>query len=812
MRDQKPGEWVWWPTGAEPVRVVGTADMWGHHAVDVLRPSNGTVVRLPVEDVLPMSARPVIADEQRWRACAMRALAMVAHGEPLATRGGNVELLPHQVATLRRAMALDPVRLAICDEVGLGKTITAGAVISELRARGRASRVLVVAPKGVQLQWVSEMSDRFGEEFVRVGPEGLPVDSGVDPWHTFDRVVASIDAVKPVRARAGWTPEQVRAYNALRFQAVVEAGWDLVVIDEAHHVAGSSDDVARHRLARGLAQTAPHLLLLSATPHSGKSENFRRFLGLVDDRFLHGRPVDRAAVTETVARTDKRTAVDNAGKPLFRNRTTTLETVPYGDRVEHRALYDAVSDYVRTGYGHAVRTGQTATGFLLLLMQRLVASSTPAILAALERRLAALETAPDVTVIQEPIDDWEELNGDEQLDTVERNRRAAWGGEVTELRALVTQARRTRAVNLDPKAVHLLTLLRRLEAEEGTSELKAVIFTEFRPTQEMLVDLFTDAGISTVAINGSMGLAERAIAQAALRDHARVLVSTDAGGEGINLQFAHVVINADLPWAPTKIDQRIGRVDRIGQLHDVKAFNLVLEDSVDARVLEVLERKLRTILAELGVDKRGDVLESTARRTEEVYAAAILDPSAVGAAADKLEQETVDEIHASDDVAALLAATAPVVPPPADGNLADLLRAAAAAVGRLRGTTLTDTAEALRGMPVVAPGEPVAALPGDTAGWWFCAEVRTNERMPRSTAFALFRRDSGTVDPHTADRIWTRLIDGEPPSGTVPLVPQTWDELHQLAVDYAYAPYAALTGGPAGAPTVTLRLVVRVAP
>lgn len=810
MTDMTPGEWAWWPAGAEPVRVLGAEDLWGHRAVDVFAPGSGQVVRLAAGDLAPLSGRPVSGDELQWRACAARALALAAHGEPLAVRRGNVELLPHQLATLRRAMALDPVRLAICDEVGMGKTITAGAIISEMRARGRAKRVLVVAPKGVQLQWVAEMADRFGEEFVRVGPEGLPVDSGVDPWRAFDRVVASLDAVKPVRARAGWTPEQVRDYNALRFRAVVDAGWDLVVIDEAHHVAGSSDEVARHRLARGIAQTVPNLLLLSATPHSGKSENFRRFLGLVDEAFLHGRPVDRAAVTATVARADKRTAVDNAGKPLFRNRITTLETVPYGDRTQHRALYEAVTDYVRTGYGHALRTGQTATGFLLLLMQRLVASSTPAVLAALERRLVALESAPDGADGQEPLEDWDELSGDEQLDAIDRSRRAAWEGEVTELHALVAQARRTRAANLDPKAVHLLALLRRLEAEEGTSALKAVVFTEFRPTQQMLVDLFTDAGISAVAINGSMGLAERAVAQAAFRDHARVLVSTDAGGEGINLQFAHIVINADLAWAPTKIEQRIGRVDRIGQPHDVRAFNLVLEDSVDARVLEVLEEKLRTILTELGVDKRGDVLESAARRTDQVYATAILDPGAVKAAADKLEQETVIELRASDDVAALLAATAPAVLSPTGANLAALLRTAAAALGRLRGVTPTDTAEALRGLPAVAPGEPVATITGQTAGWWLCVEVRTNERVPRSTAFALFQRDGGTVDPHIADRIWTRLIDGEPPGRTVTVMAQTHTELHRLAVDYAYAPYAALTGGPAGAPTVTLRLVVRV--
>ncbi len=195
-----------------------------------------------------------------------------------------------------------------------------------------------------------------------------------------------------------------------------------------------------------------------------------------------------------------------------------------------------------------------------------------------------------------------------------------------------------------------------------------------------------------------------------------------------------------------------------------------------------------------------------------MYASAILDPSSVKTAADQLEQETVTELRATDDVAALLAATAPVVPTPTGSDLAALLRTAAVAVGRVRGTAVVDTADALRGMPVVAPGEPVAMINGPTAGWWLCVEVCTNERVLRSTAFALFRRDSGPVDPHVADRVWTRLIDGHMPDGAVTLMPQTHGELHQLAVDYAYAPYAAITGGPTGAPTVTLRLVVRVEP
>ena len=251
------GSWAWWPGSHQPVRVLSQEDLWGRTIADVLVPSDDRAIRVDADDLRPLAQRSWTTAELRWRAAALRALALTLQGEPLAVRGGGVRLLPHQLATLTRAIQMKPVRLGVCDEVGLGKTITAGAIASELRARGRASRVLVVAPKGVQLQWVAEMSEHFGEDYVRVGPEGVPVDGGVNVWRAFNRVVTSIDAVKPLRARAGWSPEQVRQYNEERFIGLVQAGWDLVIIDEAQHVAGSDESVARHRLARELHSRSP---------------------------------------------------------------------------------------------------------------------------------------------------------------------------------------------------------------------------------------------------------------------------------------------------------------------------------------------------------------------------------------------------------------------------------------------------------------------------------------------------------------------------------------------------------------------------
>ena len=518
----------------------------------------------------------------------------------------------------------------------------------------------MVAPRGVQLQWIAEMAERFGEEFVRVGPEGLPVDSGVDPWRVFDQVVCSLDAVKPLRRRSGWSPEQVEAHNAARFRALLDAGWDMVIIDEAHHVAGSSEDVARHQLAVDLTGVAPNVLLLSATPHSGKSDGFRRFLGLLDDRFLRGQPVARSTVAPYVVRTEKRQAVDNAGRVLFQPRETSLRVAPYTDREMERELYEAVTEYVRSGWNAAKRQGRNPAAFLVLLMQRLVSSSTAAILAALEKRSAALgEGGNQLTLFVDRGEDWAELTGEEQYEMLVNARGPAWATERAELTGLLRVAREAAAGGADAKARAFFDLLGELRRSERDPNVKVLVFTEFVQTQDMLLGLLEQAGVPAVMINGTMGLAERALAQQAFRDHAQILVSTDAGGEGINLQFAHVVVNWDLPWSPSRLEQRIGRVDRIGQTHTVRAFNLVCEHSIEARVVEVLDQKLGVILDELGADKRGDILESASHRVDDLWTAAILNPDGLHHQAEQFASETRKDADEAGHLAELIEQTRP---------------------------------------------------------------------------------------------------------------------------------------------------------
>jgi SNF2 family DNA or RNA helicase len=203
---------------------------------------------------------------------------------------------------------------------------------------------------------------------------------------------------------------------------------------------------------------------------------------------------------------------------------------------------------------------------------------------------------------------------------------------------LLEIARHCRALGPDARAETLLNILYENQREENDPELKYLIFTEFVPTQTMLRDFLEQHGFSVVCLNGSMDLEERRRVQRQFAEKARILVSTDAGGEGLNLQFAHIIINYDLPWNPMRIEQRIGRVDRIGQKLPVKAFNLIFEDSVELRVQEVLEEKLATILDEFGVDKTQDVLDSAESGAvfERLYAQAILNPGDIEKNIDRL--------------------------------------------------------------------------------------------------------------------------------------------------------------------------------
>jgi superfamily II DNA or RNA helicase len=667
-------------------KVIEEQTLWGQTVCRVWLPNQDAVVRVPRSALRPLSAdlQPEIEAGRIAYVAAAAKVAEVLEGSTSATEGhvllapmeSNVIPLPHQIHALSRAISGDRVRYLLADEVGLGKTIEAGLVMRELKLRGLVRRTLVVSPKGIATQWVAEMQTHFNEQFQlvlgddigtlqRLAPQfGKSADHRSSAWSMFDQVIVSLDSVKPIDKRRGWTAERVAEYNRSRFEDLITAGWDLVVVDEAHRLGGSTDQVARYKLGRGLAEAAPYVLLLSATPHQGKTDAFHRLMSLLDDdAFPDMESVTRERVAPYVIRTEKRKAIDADGKPLFKPRRTQMAPVVWESRHHlQQLLYEAVTDYVREGYNQALREKKRHIGFLMILMQRLVVSSTRAIRTTLERRLAVLKDGEQQASLrlaelengaegsENPDDEIAELydmDGQELLDELLKSHVSALQSEGSHVETLLDAALRCEQAGPDAKAEALIEWVYKLQAEENEPDLKVLIFTEFVPTQQMLKEFLEARGISVVTLNGSMNMGERGAAQDAFRKSHRVLVSTDAGGEGLNLQFAHVIINYDIPWNPMRLEQRIGRVDRIGQPKTVQAINFVIADSVEFRVREVLEQKLITIFDEFGIDKTGDVLDSAqaGELFEDVFASAILNPDGIETSVDHTVARIRDEIQ-----------------------------------------------------------------------------------------------------------------------------------------------------------------------
>jgi len=615
----KTGDWAYCRSYNESCRIVSTEELWDKTYFRVWLSNSDTVVRVGKEQVIPLSEAEKYGPSYLiYIASAARVADTVAHDTMLAPMEATVIPLPHQINALKKAISNNRIRYLLADEVGLGKTIEAGLVLRELKLRGLVKRVIVLAPKGLVTQWVAEMKTHFNEDFTLLIPSDFSAIKQIfksdNIWMEHNQVVCPVDSVKPIEKRKGWSVHRIAEYNRDRFEDLITAGWDLVIVDEAHRLGGNTEHVARYKLGKSLSEASPYLLLLTATPHQGKTEAFHRLISLLDDKaFPDLASVSRERVNPYVIRTEKRNAIDTKGLPLFQPRETKLIPIEWEERhLKQKLLYERVTDYVRRGYNQALKDKKGYIGFLMILMQRLVSSSTRAIRTTLKRRLEVLKTYSDqMPLFQvDGIEELEDLDAQEQLETLLKTRIRALGNEKAEVNYLLEEAIVTERTGPDAKAEVLLTYIYNLMQKEGNPNLKILIFTEFIPTQKMLGEFLSERGFAATKLNGSMGLEERRKAQEAFSSDKQILISTDAGGEGLNLQFCHVVINYDLPWNPMRIEQRIGRVDRIGQIHPVKALNFIFEDTVEFRVRDVLEEKLETILLEFGVDKAGDVLDS----------------------------------------------------------------------------------------------------------------------------------------------------------------------------------------------------------
>lgn len=632
-------------TGAN-VQVLERIEAWGFTSYRVFNSATGTVYKV-AEEQLNIEGGTNTYDENYLRYVTLLSkIKNETAGGLLSSLASGVIPLPHQLHVLNRAMERNTIRYILADEVGLGKTIEAGMVIKELKARGLIQRILVVCPTGLVTQWASEMQEKFHEKFHVILPSDFDtirrITDSDDVYGQYDQVISPMDSIKPLEKRAGWTDDKVEKYNEERIYSIINSGWDLVIIDEAHRVAGSTGEVARYKLGHLLSQVSPYLLLLSATPHNGKTEPFLRLVRLLDEEaFPNAKSIVKEQVAPYLIRTEKREAIDNNGNKLFKNRITHLVLLNWDERHTcQRDLYQLVTSYVSKTYNKALRNRKKnmCLIFLLIIMQRMVTSSTAAVRQSLERRLAVLKNQATKlgSLTEEDIADLDIEDGVEEaleaisLDTEE---------EIAELEHIISVAKQAEFQHPDVKVEKLLSTIDEILSEDPNQ--KIIIFTEFVATQEYLQRLLVGRDYTVSILNGSMSIEERNDALREFRDHSNIFISTDAGGEGLNLQFSNIIINYDLPWNPMKIEQRCGRADRIGQTRDVQIYNFIIEDTVENRVRQVLEEKLSVILKEIGVDKYSDVLDSEVAELDftEVYMRSISHPSKLNEAMYPVESE-----------------------------------------------------------------------------------------------------------------------------------------------------------------------------
>jgi len=566
----------------------------------------------------------------------------------LAVHTSLVEPLPHQITAVYEAMLpRQPLRFLLADDPGAGKTIMAGLLIKELIARGDVQRCLIVCPGNLAEQWQDELGRRFNLTFKIMTNEGLE-QSGSNNWFLENNlVIARLDKL----SRDEETQAKLNT---------PDARWDLVVCDEAHKLSASyfNGEVSytkRYKLGQALSSLTRHFLLMTATPHNGKEADFQLFLALLDTDRFEGKfrsGVPSTDASDLMRRMVKENLLKFDGTPLFPERFA--HTVPYKlSRLEDQ-LYEAVTEYVRTEFNKAkklVNQGKGGTvGFALTILQRRLASSPEAILQSLKRRRARLEawlqeveslqrTNAQVPVLHgaAPLEDYEE----EDLEDTPENEleaqetaifdKATASQTITELKSELATLKRledlavaVRRSGEDTKWREVSGLLNFLfsvgasaepipaslgltgkNAPTRTPHQKLVIFTEHRDTLSYLKDRISTLFGTTnalVEIHGSMDRKERAKAQESFlyNPEVKILLATDAAGEGINLQRAHLMINYDLPWNPNRIEQRFGRVHRIGQTEICHLWNLVAGDTREGQVYQTLLEKLNECRNALG--------------------------------------------------------------------------------------------------------------------------------------------------------------------------------------------------------------------
>jgi SNF2 family DNA or RNA helicase len=547
----------------------------------------------------------------------------------LAVHTSRVEPLPHQIlAVYGEMLPRQPLRFLLADDPGAGKTIMAGLLIKELLARGDLKRALIICPGSLTEQWQDELNEKFQLPFEILTNDKLESARTGNWFDENDLVIARLDKLS--------RNEDV--------QAKLEASrdWDLVVVDEAHKMSasffgGEIKETKRYKLGKLAGRISRHFLLMSATPHNGKEEDFQLFMALLDADRFEGKFRDGVHVidpTDMMRRLVKEQILKFDGTPLFPERRAYSPTYKLSDA--EAKLYQDVTDYVRDQFNRADALGEGrkgTVGFALTILQRRLASSPEAIFQSLRRRRERLEKRlteqellnRGLAVIYEPAKDEPSLTEEDIEDLEEAPEgeieeqeeqildQATAARTVTELKAeieilkgLEEQARRVRYSGTDRKWEELRTLLSQSEMFDAHGHRrKLVVFTEHRDTLNYLIDrigALIGRPDAVVTIHGSVGREDRKKAEEQFKHNkdVEILVATDAAGEGINLQRAHLMVNYDLPWNPNRLEQRFGRIHRIGQLEVCHLWNLVAEETREGEVWKRLLDKLEVERTALG--------------------------------------------------------------------------------------------------------------------------------------------------------------------------------------------------------------------
>lgn len=563
----------------------------------------------------------------------------------MAVHTSNVDPLPHQITAVYEAMLpRQPLRYVLADDPGAGKTVMAGLLIRELLMRADAKRVLIVAPGSLVEQWQDEMDQKFGLDFKVFGRDMIENSRSANPFDDFDLLVARID--------------QLSRNDDLQHK-LEQTQWDLIVVDEAHKLSASYygnkiDKTRRFMLGELLGRISRHFLLMTATPHNGKNEDFQLWLSLLDSDRFYGKTRDgshKVEVSDIMRRMVKEDLLKFDGTKLFPERRAY--TVNYALSDPEAALYEAVTTYVKTEMGRAERLGDEkrkgTVGFALTSLQRRLASSPAAIHLSLERRHNKLQRHLEEAKLQQRGQVLHGANGNgkggwqapEDLDDLDANEieeleevlvddaSAArtvveLEAEIYSLAALVEQARVVRHSGVDRKWSELSELLQNTQEmfDASGARRKLIIFTEHRDTLNYLTERLRGllgSNDTVITIHGGTVREERRKAQELFRNDptVQVLLATDAAGEGVNLQNANLMVNYDLPWNPNRIEQRFGRIHRIGQTQVCHLWNLVARETREGDVFARLFEKLEIERVALGgrvFDILGELFEERSLR------------------------------------------------------------------------------------------------------------------------------------------------------------------------------------------------------